>query len=79
MLMINRGALPPCRLVWSAHNLCAQIGFRSGQTICQAGRGMNPFDTQMVFLKHFFEKVDFEKNQQTTKSTKKSQGAKRHL
>ena len=27
-------------------------------------------DTQMVFLKEFFEKFDFEKNQQTTKSLK---------
>ena len=25
------------------------------------------FDTQMVFLKEFFEKVDFEKKNQTTK------------
>ena len=25
------------------------------------------FDTLMVFLKEFFKKVDFEKNQQTTK------------
>ena len=30
----------------------------------------------MVFLKEFFEKVDFEKNPQTTKNMKKSQGAK---
>ena len=28
---------------------------------------MQSFDTLMVFLKEFFEKVDFEKNQQTTK------------
>ena len=26
----------------------------------------NMFDTQLVFLKGFFEKVDLEKNQQTT-------------
>ena len=30
----------------------------------------------MVFLKEFFEKVDFEKNQQTTKSRKITQHAK---
>ena len=36
----------------------------------------NLFDTQMVFLKEFFEKVDFEKNQQTTKKHEISQGAK---
>ena len=29
----------------------------------------NLLDTQIVFLKEFFEKVDFEKNQQTTKKT----------
>ena len=29
------------------------------------------FDTLMVFLKEFFEKVDFEKNQQTTKKHEK--------
>ena len=28
---------------------------------CQARSGLNLFDTQMVFLKEFFEKVDFEK------------------
>ena len=28
-------------------------------------------DTQMVFLKEFFNKVDFEKNQQTTKKHEK--------
>ena len=28
-------------------------------------------DTQMVFLKEFFEKNDFEKNQQTTKKHEK--------
>ena len=40
--------------------------------------GSNLFDTQMVLLKEFFEKADFEKNQQTTKKTWKiSQGAKK--
>ena len=29
--------------------------------------GSKLFDTLMVFLKEFFEKVDFESNQQTTK------------
>ena len=36
----------------------------------------NLFDTQMVFLKEFFEKVDFEKNQQTTKNMKIFPGGK---
>ena len=31
----------------------------------------NLFNTQMVFLKEFFEKVDFEKIQQTTKKHEK--------
>ena len=30
--------------------------------------GSKLFDTLMVFLKEFFEKVDFENNQQKTKS-----------
>ena len=42
------------------------FGPRSGQTKGWAWSGSNLFDTQMVFLKEFFEKVDFEKNQQTT-------------
>ena len=54
----------------SAH-ICKQIGPRSGPTKRRAGSGSNMFDTQMVFLKDFFEKVDFEKNQQTTKKHKK--------
>ena len=51
----------------SANNLCKQIGPRSGPTKCRAWSGSNLFDTQMVFLKEFLEKVNFEKNQQTTK------------
>ena len=31
----------------------------------------NLFDTLMVFMKEFFEKADFEKNQQTTKKHEK--------
>ena len=34
---------------------------------------LNLFDTQMVFLKEFFEKDDFEKNQQMTKKREKIQ------
>ena len=47
----------------SAENLCKQIGTRSDPTKRLAWSGSNPFDTQMVFLKDFFEKVDFEINQ----------------
>ena len=35
-----------------------------------AWSGPKLFDTLMVFRKRFFEKVNFEKNQQTTKSMK---------
>ena len=54
-------------LVSSADNLCKQIRPRSGPTKCLAWSGSILFDTQMVFLKELFEKVDFEKNQQTAK------------
>ena len=37
---------------------CKQFGARSGSKL---------FDTLMVLMKDFFEKVEFEKNQQTTK------------
>ena len=60
--------------VLSADNLCKQFGPRSGQTERLARYGSNLFDTQMVFQKEFFEKVNFEKNQQTTKNTKNFPG-----
>ena len=42
--------------------------------------GSNLFDTQMVFLKEFFEEVDFEKNQQRTKKHEKfAKGERFHL
>ena len=50
----------------SADNLCKQFGSRSGPTKCRAWSGSKLFDTLMVFLKEFFEKEDFEKNQKTT-------------
>ena len=46
----------------------------TGTTKCWALSGSNLFDTQMVFLKEFFEKVDFEKNQQMTKEHKNFPG-----
>ena len=51
----------------SADNLCKQFGPSSGLTKCWARSGSKLFDTQNIFLKEFFEKVDFEKNQQTAK------------
>ena len=53
-------------LVLSADNFCKQFGSRS-----------KLFDTLVVFMKEFFEKVDFEKNKQTTKKKKKFPGGSR--
>ena len=52
----------------SADNLCKQFGPRSGPTFCLAWFGFKLFDTLMVFLKEFFNKIDIEKKQQTTKN-----------
>ena len=49
---------------------CNQFGTRSGPTKCQQNvrPDLDPNClTLMVFLKDFFEKVDFEKNQQMAK------------
>ena len=53
-------------LMSSADNLSKQFRPRSGLTKCRARSGSKLFDTLMVFLKEFFEKIDFEKNQQMT-------------
>ena len=45
-------------------------------SICQTWSGSNLVDTPMVFLKEFFENVDFEKNQQMTKNMNDFPGAK---
>ena len=52
-------------LVPSADNLCKQFGRRSGLTIHLAWCGSRLFDTLLVFLKDFYEKVNFEKKNQT--------------
>ena len=49
-------------LVSSADNFCKQFGPWSGPTKRRTWSGSNQFDTQMVFLKDFFEKVNLEKN-----------------
>ena len=41
-----------------ADNLCKQFGPKSGQTMT--------IDTLFVFLKEFFEKINFENSRQTT-------------
>ena len=68
-LEIDQAAiLSLCVLMSSADDLCKQFGPRSGPTKCRAWSGSKQFDTLMVFPKEFFEKVDFEKNQQTAKN-----------
>ena len=49
-------------LVSSAHDLCKLIGPRSGLTKCRAWSGSNLFDTRVVVMKEFLEKVDFVSN-----------------
>ena len=58
----------------SADNLGKQFGPRSGLKNRQgsrAGSGSKLFDTLMVYLKEFFQNVNFEKNQQTIKKHEK--------
>ena len=57
----------------------AEIGPRSRPTECWSCSGTKLFDTLMVFLKEFFEKVNFAKKRQrtTTKSMKKLPGMQR--
>ena len=59
-----------CLLVSSAASLCKQFGPRSGPTKCRTWFRSTLFDTDDT-LKEFFEKDDFEKNQQTTKKNVK--------
>ena len=54
----------------SADNLCKQFVPRSGPTKCRAWSGSKLFDTLMVFRKEILEKVNFEKNEQTTEQKK---------
>ena len=59
----------------SAENLYKQFGPRPGPTNCRAWSAPKLFDILMVVLGvFFFEKVDFEKCQQTTKTCKITQG-----
>ena len=65
------GLLTLCLPVTSADNLGKQFGPRSGPTSRRAWSGSKLFDILMVFLKEFFQKNNFEKNQQTTKKHEK--------
>ena len=58
----------------SADNICKQIGPRSGSTKCWAWSGCNLFGAPMVFLKEFFENVDFKKSADDKKHEKFSRG-----
>ena len=55
---------------------CLLIAFANSLDPDQARQSIEPdqdsklFDTLMVFLKEYFEKVDFEENQQTTNKAK---------
>ena len=55
----------------SADNLSKQFGPRSGPTKRRTWSGSKLFDLLIIFLIEYFEKVDFEKNQQTTKKDAK--------
>ena len=68
-----KGTEPPGKtltlylIVFSADNLGKQFGPRSGPTKTRVRSGSKLFDNMIAFLKEFFEKVDFEKNQQIRK------------
>ena len=57
--------------VSSADNLLKQVGPRSRPIKHPTWSGSNLFDTLMVFLREFFEKVKFENSQQMTKNQAK--------
>ena len=63
-------------LVSSADKLCEQIGPRWCPKEYRAWSGSNLFDTQMVFLKIFFEKVDLKKSADEKKIMKNCPGCK---
>ena len=59
----------------SADSLCKQFGPGSGLTFCRSWSGSKLFDTPILFLKEFIEKIKFEKKcpQTTTKAWKITQ------
>ena len=66
-------------LVLSANIFCKQFGTRSDPTKRQACSGSKLFDPQILFLKEFFKKVEFEKNQQTAKKNENYPVAKSYI
>ena len=69
MIHHMESCLSLCLPVLSADNLGKQFGPRSGPT--NRRPGFKLFDILMVYLKEVFKKVNFEKNQQTTKKHEK--------
>ena len=68
MLNVREVWLSHLLVNYTADNFFKQFRPRSYKIELQARSGSKLFDTMIVFLKDFFEKVDFEKkNQQTTK------------
>ena len=57
---VTESSLIPCqRRLANGH--CKQFGPRSGPTERRSRSGSKPFDTQILFRKEYFEKVNFEK------------------
>ena len=63
-------------LVPSADNFSKQFDPKSELPECQVWSGSKLFGTVIVFLKSFFEKVDFEKSEDDKTAGKISHGAK---
>ena len=53
-----------------ADNRCKKFGPRSGPTECRSWSGSKLFDTWIVYLKEFFENINFEKEGADDKSMK---------
>ena len=68
--LLPRQSLTPCLTVRSMY-ICKQFVPRSGPTECQARSGSKLFETLIVFLKEFFEKVKFEKRSAEDPEVKK--------
>ena len=65
-MQISKSSLAFChiyflQLLLSVDNLSKQFVPRSALTECQSWSGFRPFDILMMFLKEFFENVNFEK------------------
>ena len=63
-----------CNELIAYHNLCKQIGPRTGMTKCRSWSGCNLFDTQLVFLKNFSIFLILKKIGRQQKAWKISQG-----